>query len=136
VGEQIKKITRRIKRLFVKEKPKSNNRINLEASHILCPEKVTERGKRLPKTTRRARRETEDGEVTFEVLANGVVHVSFNRKELAISGTAPTRKNGTIAVRDPITRRLSRRKLDEGMTRTTGFYDESGVLYDETHTDW
>lgn len=72
----------------------------------------------------------------------GVVHVAFhdNIKEAAKSRAKPPEPvdpyKDTVRVRDPVTRRLSRKKLSDGMKRTTGFYDESGVLYDETNTDW
>ncbi len=56
----------------------------------------------------------------------GVVHVRFPEPEV----------DETVRVRDTVTRRLSRRKLMDGMNRTTGFYNADGSLIDQRDADW
>lgn len=122
MGERISRITGRVKRLFAKpDKSKPTQKIS--ASQIIRPElAVPERGKPAPKST--SLRPIQRGSLTICVLRNGTTHVCYNRV-LA-----------TVKTRDPVTRRLSRKELTDGMRKTTGYYDESGVLFDESRTDW
>lgn len=96
-------------------------------------------GKRAPKsTTRRLRRDeleetrAEEEEeivppIVVEKLPWGVTHVRF-RTELD--------EDDTAVVRDPVTRRLSRKKLNDGMRKTTGYYDARGRLLSEREARW
>lgn len=136
MGDGFKKITKRVKRFFGKKDPEDPPK-KLSASQIIKPEEVIpQHGKRAPKsTTRRTRRyehleQTTDCGATITELPWGVVHICFHQVP------EEPLPDDTVKVRDPVTRRLSRKKLKDGMKRTTGFYDESGVLYDETNTDW
>jgi len=124
VGKRIDKITRRFRRIL---KPKTPEPPKMSVSQIIRPEEVVRSHGKPPKTTRRAHQcEARDG-VTIEVLPNGVVHVKFDVSSFRF---------GVIAVRDPVTRRLNRRQLDDGMRRTTGFYDKAGDLFGESRTNW
>lgn len=133
VGEgRFQKITKRVSRLFSRKKPEAEKPRKLSASQVIEPEKVVPpTGKTAP--TRRyehLERPTDCG-ATITELPWGITHICFMR-EVAM----PPPPDDTVTVRDPVTRRLSRRKLRDGMRRTTGFYDESGALYDETNTNW
>jgi hypothetical protein len=126
VDDRIKKITKRVKRLFKKEAPKKPRPTG--ASEVICPEQVIpQHGKRAPKPTSKfshsAVMRLEN--LTICVLANGTTHVKFEIPDLT-----------KVAVRDPVTRRLSRRELRDGMRKTTGFYDKKGNLHEESGTDW
>jgi len=127
VGDRINKITKRVKRIFKKEAPKKPRPTG--ASEIICPELVIPaHGKRAPKPTSRF---THSEVVNLKnlaicVLANGTTHVKFE--------TPPPIEK--VPVRDPVTRRLSRKELTDGMRKTTGFYDVDGNLHDESRTDW
>ena len=122
MGERIKRITGRVKRLFAKpDKSKPTQKIS--ASQIIRPElAVPERGKPAPKST--SFQPIKKGNLTICVLRNGTTHVCYNNNLL------------TVKARDPVTRRLSRRELLDGMRKTEGYYDKSGVLYDESGTNW
>lgn len=125
MGERIKRITRRMKRLFTKEVAADPPK--LSASQVIRPElDIPSHGKRAPRSTTRRMvlKETQHGILTICVLRNGTTHVCFN--------AAPP----TVSVRDPVTKRLSRKELMNGMRKTRGFYDKSGVLFDETGTNW
>lgn len=71
--------------------------------------------------------ETTIGELTVSALPGGVTHISFNFDYSTLS--APTRLGyDTISIRDPITRRLSRRQVTGEIQRTTSYYDARGRL--------
>ena len=125
VGKRIDKITRRFRRIL---KTKAPDPPKMSVSQIIRPEEIVRPyGKRAPKTTRKVRQfESQDG-LTVEVLPGGIVHVRFDTSSI---------RCGRIAVRDPVTRRLARRQLDDGMRRTTGFYDKTGDLFGESKTNW
>lgn len=126
MGDGLKKITRRIKRLFVAEEshklpPK------LAASRVIAPEAVVPaHGKPAPRPTTR-RLKVDDSLaapsstefVKVEHLPWGVVHVIFIQPPV------------TVAIRDPITRRLDRRELAEGMKTTRIYYNKSGELLND-----
>ena len=127
MGDRIKKITKRVKRLFKKEELKKPRPTG--ASEIICPEQVIPaHGKRAPKPTSRFSHSAEMrlNDLVICVLANGTTHVKFE--------TPPPIEK--VPVRDPVTRRLSRRELRDGMRKTTGFYDVKGNLHEESGTDW
>jgi hypothetical protein len=86
-------------------------------------------GKRAPVPTRRLPRPEPVKIYEVEELPNGVTHIKFNYVVKINGDTA-------VIARDPVTRRLSRRKLKRGMSRTIGYYDQDGTLYNETQTDW
>ena len=125
MGDRIKGITRRIKRLFVKEgRPAPPKR--LSASLVVRPEAVIpQHGKPAPKTTRRQRRvEDSPSGLTITVLLGGVTHVIFPRETYR------------VPVRDPVTRRLSRKGLKDGMRKITNYYDDRGRLISDNDVRW
>jgi hypothetical protein len=125
VGERIKKITRRMKRLFKKEEARKPRPIS--ASQVICPEKVIrEHGKRAPKPTSKFKKSelTRQDELVICVLPDGTTCVAF---DVNLSD---------VPVRDPVTRRLSRKELTDGMRQANGFYDSKGNLRDESRIDW
>lgn len=143
MGDGWKKITRRVKRLFG-AKDESDNPRSLGASQIIRPEDaVPEHGKPAPpSTTRRARRPDppEEG-ITITETRWGVVHVQFHNGMYEAMKRAVKKKPvefdwDSVPVRDPVTRRLSRKKLTDGMKKTTGFYNDDGTLIDHQEDDW
>jgi hypothetical protein len=124
--------TGRFKRFFVKKKKRTP--INLSASQIIRPEQLArQNGRPPPRSTTRRKRRPDPTRVGHAVMRTpwGVTHVMFPRRE-DISRAI----DKTITVRDPVTRRLSRRKLDDGLRRTTSYYKRDGELFDETGTNW
>jgi hypothetical protein len=122
--------TRRfIRSIFGSKKAPEKAPPSMNASSVIRPEQsVPEHGKRAPRsTTRTHRRQLGPG---FHELPEGVIHVILNHD--LFDGTP----SDEAVVRDPVTRRLSRKKLTDGMKRTTGFYDKSGRLLDERNADW
>lgn len=138
---RFKKITKRVTRFFRKEKPEPRS---LSASKVIRPEEAVPRhGKKAPHSTRKVTRpEDLKTGVTVTETMWGVTHVAFhdNIKAAAERRARPPEPDDpykdTVRVRDPVTRRLSRKKLADGMKRTTGFYNQDGTLIDETNTDW
>jgi len=126
MGNRVRSITRRIKRLFKREeavRPKK-----MAASQVIRPEQVIPlSGKPAPKTTRRHRTpgaESEPSRLNITVLQSGVTHIIF-----------PT-ELPSVPVRDPVTRRLSRKQLSAGMTKMTNYYDERGRLISDQDARW
>ena len=92
---------------------------------VIRPEQVVQPGRPAPRTTQRVRpAELESRRLTTVVLPDGTTHVVF-----------PV-KLSTVPVRDPVTRRLSRKQLNDGMRKTTGYYDDGGRLMSETDARW
>lgn len=140
MGDGWNKITRRVRRIFgagsKEERPKK-----LSASQIIRPEEsVPQHGKLAPpSTTRRTRRPEKPKEgVTVTETPWGVVHVQFHNECFEkLKQPAEDKVDGdTVRVRDPVTRRLSRKKLTDGMKKTTGFYHPDGTLIDHQEEDW
>lgn len=127
MGERIKKMTDRITRIFKRKKLESIRK-PISVTRIIRPEQVIrQHGKRAPRTIRRVRPTPEMvlKHITVCVLPNGTTHVKFN-------GAKPY----TVAVRDPVTRRLSRSELRDGLRRTTDYYGRDGKLIDDFKTNW
>lgn len=117
MGDGFKKITRRLKRLFVAEEEKPTPK--LSASQVIKPEEIIpQQGKPAPKTTTKRIRPPDliDPNIKVETLPWGVVHVIFARPPVV------------VPVRDPITRRLDRRELLDGMKSQVIYYDKDGRL--------
>lgn len=99
----------------------------MSASQVIRPEEVIrESGKRAPRMTPSSGRPRVAPLMTISELQNGITHANYHSDVLT----------ATTIVRDPITRRLSRKHLEQGMRRTTGYYDKTGALYDERDADW
>jgi len=115
-----------IRALFGKKEGLSKPR-DMNASDVICPEKVVpQHGKPPP---RRTTGKVESRKKPYlEELPGGIMHYAF--------ASPPSSKKNTVITRDPITRRLSRKKLNDGLKRTTRFYHPDGTLFDETRADW
>ena len=119
MGERIKHITSRIKRVFGKEAPKEAPKESpkkIRTSRVVRPE---ESALPRPRKTPSTRKHKISPRVTICVLADGTTHVSFPNGAIS---------SKTVDVRDPITRRLSRRKLEGGIQKTTTYYGRDGRL--------
>lgn len=119
MGDGLKRITRRIKRLFVaEEEQKAAPRMG--ASQVIAPEQVvmSESAVLRRHTTRLAKPVPPDATFRIDVLPWGVTHVQFIRL------VVPT----VVDARDPITRRLDRRTLFDGMKTQTTYYNKNGEL--------
>jgi hypothetical protein len=126
VGDRIKKITQRVKRVFVKETPPEEPKPKLKISGVFNPEDPHLEARRRPGPRVDQRPVVE----CSKPEGNGVGHIKFNRPK-----NNTTRKvRRVVGVRDPITRRVERRNLGE-FKRKTSFYDENGKLLDESGTD-
>lgn len=128
MGDGFRKITRRLKRLFVADsEPKTPPKLN--TSRVIKPEQVIpEQGKPAPKTTTRRIKPPEEAAppaslVKIEVLAWGVTHVQFIPVPVAVEPPI-------VSARDPVTRRLDRRELRDGLKTQKIYYDERGRLID------
>jgi len=136
VAKKKEHITRRIMRsLFGKKKEEKEEEEaekprDLNASLVICPEMIaSQNGKKAPKSTARKAALSEPVErIKIYPLPWDIVHVVFLQ--------AREETDDTLVTRDPVTRRLSRKKLNDGMKRTTGFYDKQGDLFDEKHASW
>ena len=135
MGDGFKRITRRVTRLFKRDKdPKPSKSKKLTASSVIKPEEsVPPPGARgAPKSTRRIERPGQRP-IEISVLQNGVTHIKFNNGAFGAMKT----KGDEVVVRDPITRQLSRKKLKDGMNRSSSYWNEDGTLnVDEEQTDW
>lgn len=121
-------VTKRpLRALFGPKKAPEKKPPSMNASVVLRPELIVpQSGKRAPRaTTRRVA-----GPLSIHELPSGIVHVVFNRD--LFDGVVTK----DAVVRDPVTRRLSRKKLTDGMRRVTEYYDRTGRLLDENNTDW
>jgi len=131
VGDGLKKITRRVARFFKRGDPEPPPEKRLSASQIIKPEETVPSRAEMPapaSTRRVARPERGErtealGSIEITVLQNGVTHVRFH----TAPPPSPTPQS-SIPVRDPVTRALSRKKLKDGMKRTTRFYNPDGTL--------
>lgn len=121
-------VTKRLLRaLFGPKKDPEKKPLSMNASVVLRPELIVpQHGKRAPRATTRE----VAGPLSIHELPSGIVHVVFNRD---LFDGAPS---DNAVVRDPVTRRLSRKRLTDGMRKTTGYYDKAGRLLDESNTDW
>jgi hypothetical protein len=130
MGDGWNKITRRVKRIFgAKEEVQPKK---LGASQVIRPEETVPRfGKAAPPSTTRRARRPQQPKPGYTVVHTpwGIVHVCFHPD-------GPPEAGDNVAVRDPVTRRLSRKKLTDGMRRTTGFYNKDGSLIDEREDKW
>ena len=137
-----KKITRRFRRLLGAEGEVEGPKRPLSVSQIICPEDVIpQHGKPAPPSIARPARqpETTPEGVTITNTPWGVTHVSFHENQIRAPETrleSYAFDDDTVRVRDPVTRRLSRKKLLDGMNRTTGFYNPDGTLIDKSDVDW
>lgn len=129
----LKKITRRIKRLIsgnIEESPTSSKMIN--PTIVVSPEDVIPLHGKPPPTRKYSRAElfqteteiTREEDVSVCKLPGGITHIRFHAQE------------DTVVGRDPITKRLSRKRLREGMKRTTSYYDQQGKLLEEFDAEW
>jgi hypothetical protein len=126
MGEGLKKITRRIKRLFVAE-PEPKAPPTLSASQVIKPEQaITDSAKARKQTTRRVRPAPANAAIRVDVLPWGVVHVQFIRPEMP----------KIVDVRDPVTRSLDRREIFDGMKTKTTYYDKHGELLGNDSSVW
>lgn len=117
-------------RLFKKEetrKPTSVQR--LTASQVIRPEEAVSPVERRKTTTSRPRPDADQdlakSKITTTVLHDGTTHISFGN---GAPGMLRAPEPEVIDVRDPVTRRITRKKITRGIKRTREFYKTDGTL--------
>lgn len=134
--ESFKSFTVRLMGLLKRGEPAPEPK-KIETKRVIRPEQaIPEHGKQAPKSSTRRLDDigappADKPRMKTERLPGGVTHVKFTRPD-----DEHPRPKDSVAVRDPVTRRLSRRELRDGMSRDIDFYDEKGDLKGETNTTW